>query len=136
MVVNATVSSGNKEDDQRLALRSFVLDMAFAKRTTVPNSLIKGSNIGSLDLTPRKGKNVCIISDTTSNVSYTCFADLMKRMLSDHDEKECDCEHCANAVCKTGAYTGTQFIECGLRPDEEYYLNHPDELDWAIKHPE
>ena len=41
-------------------LRSFVLDMAFAKRTTVPNSLIKGSNIGSLDLTPRKGKTFAL----------------------------------------------------------------------------
>ena len=136
MVVNATVSSGNKEDDQRLAFEKLCSRYGFRKKDYGAEFTYQGKQYRFVGFDSQKRKNVCIISDTISNVSYTCSADLMKRMISDHDEKECDCEHCANAVCKPGAYTGTQFIECRLCPDEEYYRNHLDELNWAIKHPE
>ena len=136
MVVNATVSSGNKEDDQRLAFEKLCSQYGFRKEDYGAEFTYQGKQYRFVGFDSQKRKNVCIISDTTSNVSYTCSADLVIRMISDHDEKEYDCERCANAVCKTGAYTGTQFIECGLSPHEEYYLNHPDELDWAIKRPE
>ena len=136
MVVNATVSSGNKEDDQRLAFEKLCSRYGFRKEDYGAEFTYQGKQYRFVGFDSRTRKNVCIISDPISKVSYKCSADLMKRMISDHHEKECDCEHCANAVCKTGAYSGTQFIECGLCPDEEYYLNHLDELDWAIKHPE
>ena len=136
MSVTAIVSSGDKEEDQKREFEKLCARYGFIKKNYGAEFLHQGKTYRFIGFDSHNRKNVCVISDTRSNTSFVCSADFVKKMISEHVDTKCDCEHCKNAVCKIGAYTGTQFIECGLLPDEEYYMNHPEELKWAATHPE
>ena len=136
MVVEAAVSSGNKEADQRRAFEKLCARYGFQKDDYGAEFTYQDKELRFIGFDSRKRKNVCVVLETANNTSFVCSADFVKRMISKNLSTGCDCEHCKNAVCRIGAYTGTQFIECGLRPDEDYYMNHPEELDWSIRHPE
>lgn len=46
-----------------------------------------------------------------------------------------NCEHCKHAEISKGAYTGTCYIECGLKREQAENLTEK-ELLYLIKHPE
>ncbi len=69
MVVNATVSSGNKEDDQRLAFEKLCSQYGFRKEDYGAEFTYQGKQYRFVGFDSQKRKNVCIISDIISNVS-------------------------------------------------------------------
>ncbi len=134
MKVEAKITSGNKDDDQRRDFEKYCNRYGFSKEHYGTEFDLNGKKYRFIGFNPNNRKNFCVIESVNSSERYTCKPDLVVQYVDlQVSDKVINCEHCKNAILERGEYTGTKYIKCSLEPIEGLTF---DELMWDALHPD